>query len=116
MISAEKKTRPIHHRLYLTLAILTAVLSLADYAYTMFGMGRVPGMEEGNPFFSLLLDRPWMAVVYKVVVIPGAMWVMYRFRERPVARFGLWLCCGVYVGLTVKAAYMLITYRQYFFS
>ena len=103
-------------RLYLLLAIGTQILSLVDFAYTVFGIGRIPGMKEGNPFFAVLLGSPWMAAAYKLVVIPAALWAMYKFRARPLARFGLWLCFAVFAYLGVKAAYMLVVYRQYLFA
>ena len=105
----------IHARLYLVLAAVTYALNLLDFAYTVFGLERLPGMQEGNPFFAMLLRAPWLAAAYKLLVIPAAFYIMYRFRSRPLARAGLWLCFTIFAVLGVKAAYMLITYRQYFF-
>ena len=54
------------------------------------------------------LLRPRWAMKY--VVTPLALWFLYRFRERPMARFGLWLCFLAYLIIDGWALYVVLTY------
>ena len=100
----------IHSRLYLGLAIATQMLSLVDLTYTSLGLRFIPDSFEANPFFGGILLKPWATLGMKYVVTPLALWFLYRFRSRPMARFGLWLCFLAYLIIDGWALYVVLTY------
>ena len=97
-------------RLYLALAVGTQILSLLDFIYTTVGLRLVPGSFEMNPFFGGILSTPWAALGLKFVLIPAALWLLYHFRRRPLARVGLWLCFLAYLAFDAFALYIVLTY------
>ncbi len=97
-------------RRYLLLAVGTQVLSLLDFIYTTVGLRLIPGSFEINPFLGGILGTPWAALGMKLVLIPAALWTLYHFRYRPLARVGLWLCFLAYLVFDAVALYIVLTY------
>lgn len=81
--------------------IIIYVLSLFDLGCTLYLTSRFGVDVETNPFGRFLLTRDWAAVIYKVIVVGGALGVLYRFRDNAVARYASWLVLGVYAAIAI---------------
>ena len=84
----------------LLLVFFTYVCSLFDLWYTMYALDFVEGARELNPVFALLMRRPLAAVVYKYAVLPLALYLLYRNRDKRIAVWGIYLCALCF-GITV---------------
>ncbi len=103
----------VHARLYLALAIGTQSLSLLDFIYTTVSLRLIPDSFEFNPFFGGILQTPWATLGLKFVLIPAALWILYHFRRRRLARVGLWLCFSAYLFFDAMALCIVFTYWKY---
>lgn len=63
-----------------TRLIITYVLSLFDLVCTLYLQSRF-GDIEYNPFGHVLLRNTAVAIIYKVVVIGIALYVLYHYRQ-----------------------------------
>lgn len=81
--------------------IATYILSLLDLAFTLYFKYRFGDSIEGNPFGRLLLTNEWFAVIFKVVVVGVAVYLLYRFRKHDLAIVCINLTFAAYACLTV---------------
>lgn len=96
MEAAQKRRSTI---LLAALAV-TCLCNFFDLGFTLYALENIPHAFEINPFFRLMLGAPVILFFYKFVFLPACLWVMYRARELKLARFGLWLCCVVFIANT----------------
>ena len=81
--------------------ILTYLLSLFDLACTLYLTARFGNEIEGNPFGKWLLSDKWATVIFKVVVVGALIVLLYRLRDFDLARYGMYVICGVYALLAI---------------
>ncbi len=81
--------------------ILTYLLSLFDLACTLYLTARFGNEIEGNPFGKLLLSDKLATVIFKVVVVGALIFLLWRFRDYDIARYGMYIACGVYLLLAL---------------
>ena len=81
--------------------ILTYVLSLFDLACTLYLTSKFGNDVEGNPIGRWLLSDKWAMVFFKVVVVGALIFLLWRFRDNNIARWGMYIACGVYVALAI---------------
>lgn len=89
------------------LYILTYLLSLFDLACTLYLTARFGNDIEGNPFGQWLLSDKWATVIFKVVVVGAMIYLLYRFRSYDIARYGMYIACGVYTLLAIYHLYLI---------
>ena len=80
----------------LILLLATYLCNIFDLWFTRYTLANVPGAFEMNPFYQLMLQFPVFLSIYKYAVLPIFLFIMYRFRARRLARFGLYLCSAVF--------------------
>ena len=90
-----------HSVVLLTVLAVTCLCNFFDLGFTLYALEHIPHAFEINPFFRLMLKAPVVLYFYKFVLLPVALWVMYRARKLKLARFGLWLCFTVFVVNTI---------------
>ena len=83
------------------LYILTYILSLFDLACTLYLTARFGNDIESNPFGKWLLSDKWATVIFKVVVVGALIFLLWRFRDYDIARWGMYIACGVYLLLAL---------------
>lgn len=81
--------------------ILTYLLSLFDLACTLYLTARFGNDVEANPFGKWLLSDKWATVIFKVVVVGALIFLLWRFRDYDIARWGMYIACGVYTALAI---------------
>lgn len=104
-----REERP-RSRLYLSLAVGTQILSLLDFIYTAVGLRVMPDSHEINPLLDGILLTPWATLGLKLLIIPAALWLLYRFRAHTLAKVGLWLCFLIYLANDAIALFIVLTY------
>ena len=97
--------KPKHSLFLIILLLITYACSLFDLWYTLHALEFVPGAEEMNPVFRMALDHPQFLVIYKHALFPLGLYILYRCRERAVARVGIYLATALFV---VNTAYQLL--------
>ena len=81
--------------------IATYILSLFDLGCTLYLTHRF-GDIEGNPLVKrLILEKPIIVVLYKVVVVGAGLLTLYKLREHKAAVVASWVVFAVYVLLAV---------------
>ena len=75
-------------------AMTTYCLSILDLTFTHYWLSI--GVEELNPLFQ---NVPW-SIFYKVVIIGLLLWFLAS-RTEPIAKWGIRLCMGVYIGINI---------------
>ncbi|MBQ8390751.1 MAG: hypothetical protein IJX52_07210 [Oscillibacter sp.] len=85
---------------YAALLVLTYLMNLFDLHYTLWALTR-PGVWELNPLCRAALAVPGMLEVYKYAGFPLLLWLLYRFREVPLARFGIYSSFAVFLTNTL---------------
>lgn len=75
-------------------AVTTYFLSLLDLMQTHYMLSI--GVEELNPLFQ---NMPW-AIFYKVIIV-GLLLLFLASRTEPIAKWGIRLCMGVYIGINI---------------
>ena len=88
--------------------ILTYLLSLFDLACTLYLTTRFGNDIEGNPIGKWLLSDKWAVVIFKVVVVGELIYLLWRFRDYDIARWGMYIACGVYVLLAIYHIILII--------
>ena len=78
------------------LYILTYLLSLFDLARTLYLTTKFANDIEGNPFGMWLLSDKWATIIFNVVVVGALIFLLWRFRNCDIARWGMYIACGVY--------------------
>lgn len=91
-----------HSPLLLAVLLATYLCNLFDLGYTLYALEHVPHAFEMNPAFRLMLRSPWFLYLYKFALLPLLLLGMYHVRETKIARFGIWLCAGIFA---VNTAY-----------
>lgn len=81
--------------------IFTYLLSLFDLACTLYLTARFGNDIEGNPFGKWLLSDKWATVIFKVVVVGALIFLLWRFRDYDIARWGMYIAYGVYLLLAL---------------
>lgn len=97
--------KPKHSFFLIALLLITYACSLFDLWYTLHALEFVPGAEEMNPIFRLALQHPQFLVIYKHALFPLGLYILYRCRERAIARLGIYLATALFV---VNTAYQLL--------
>ena len=88
-------------RISLKYAALTAYLmNLFDLHYTLWALER-PGVWEWNPFCRAAMRLPYGLEMYKYAAVPLLLWLLYRCRELPLARWGIWAVFLVFSATTL---------------
>lgn len=94
------------HSVFLILLLLiTYACSLFDLWYTLHALEFVQGAQEMNPVFRLALQHPLFLVIYKHAIFPLGLYILYRCRDKGVARAGIYLATAVFV---INTAYQLL--------
>lgn len=84
--------------------IATYILSLFDLGCTLYLTHRF-GDIEGNPLVKrLILEKPIIVVLYKVVVVGAGLLTLYKLREHKAAVVASWIAFIVYALLAVYHA------------
>ena len=89
------------------LYILTYLLSLFDLACTLYLTARFGNEIESNPIGRILLSDKWAVVIFKVVVVGALIVLLYRLRDFDLARYGMYVTCGVYTLLAIYHLYLI---------
>ena len=84
----KKKQAP----LLLFFVLITYLCNLFDLWYTLYALDFVPGAYEKNPAMGYLLQRPWLAVIYKYALLPLGLYLLYRNRQHRIAVWGIYFC------------------------
>lgn len=79
-------------------AAAVCLCNFYDLWHTRYALQNLPGVTEFNPFCRALLGLPWALEVYKCILVPLGLYVLYRRRSLVLARWGLY-ACGVVFGL-----------------
>jgi len=89
-------------------AALLAVLlfNLADYGLTLYHLAH--GAQEANPIMLWMLGHPPMFHVYKLVIVPAFLGIVWLSRAGVHPRR-----LGVYVGVTAAAYTALMGWHVY---
>ena len=103
-----KESLKAHSPLLLAVLAATYLCNLFDLGYTLYALANVPHAYEMNPMFRLMLRAPGFLCLYKFLLLPLLLLAMYRVRETKIARFGIWLCFGIFA---VNTAYQLWSVR-----
>ena len=90
-----------HRPLLILLAVFTYICNLFELWYTLYVLDHVPNAREINPVMVRLLEQPILAVLYKYAGLPLALYILYRNRDKAVARLGIWLCALCFGGTVV---------------
>ena len=88
--------------------ILTYLLSLFDLACTLYLTARFGNEIESNPIGRILLSDKWTVVIFKVVVVGALIFLLWRFRDYDIARYGMYIACGVYTALAIYHIVLII--------
>lgn len=81
--------------------IATYILSLFDLGCTLYLTAKFGNDVEGNPIGKWLLSDKWATVIFKVVVVGAMIYLLYRFKNYDLARYGMYLALGVYTLLAI---------------
>ena len=83
------------------LLALTAILNVADYAFTLRAV-HIMGKAEANPVMDAILHTPFFPI-YKVILVPLGIYFLWRVRNK--VRFTRHLIrLGAAVGFVVYGA------------
>ena len=92
--------------------IITFVLNIADYLFTLYFV-HLYGLEvEANPFGRWLLEKPWRGIVFKVLGIAALLAVLYVFRSHKIAVIGSWIVMVAYAALVIYHIVLLVITRR----
>jgi len=81
------------------LLFLVFILNVLDAAFTSIVVGNALAVEV-NPLMGALLDIgivPFILVKLSIILL--SLRVLWKYRERKIARFGAWLCVLIYTML-----------------
>ena len=92
------KKQKSHSPLLLGLIVLAYLTNLFDLGFTLYALENVSHAFEMNPMIRLMLQAPWTLYLYKFVVIPFFMVVLYHLRDMKLARIGIWISAIYYTG------------------
>lgn len=81
--------------------ITTYILSLLDLFFTLYFTKKYGIDIEANPLWRLMLQKTWVAVLVKVVIVGIAILSLYIFRRYKVAKIGITVCTIVYTLLLI---------------
>lgn len=95
-----------HQPFLIFLIAVTYLCNLFDLWYTFYALDFGRNTYEANPAYRVMLEHPYLAVVYKYAVLPLLLYLLYKLRDRLAARLGLYLCAAFFIGNTV---YQLLT-------
>ena len=99
------------HSLFLiALLVIAYACNLFDLWYTLHALELVPGAEEMNPIFHMALAHPHFLVIYKHALFPLGLYILYRCRDRALARAGIYLVTALFV---CNTAYQLLMLPQW---
>lgn len=88
--------------------IITFVLSIADYLFTLYFV-RLYGLEvEANPIGRWLLEEPWRGIVFKVLGVAALLAVLYVFRSYKIEVIGSWIVMVAYAALVIYHIVLLV--------
>lgn len=87
--------------------IFTYLLSLFDLGCTLYLTARFGDEVEANPFGKWLLSDKWATVIFKVVVVGAMIYLLWRFKNYDIARYGMYVACGVYVLLALYHIFLI---------
>lgn len=88
--------------------IFTYLLSLFDLGCTLYLTARFGNDVEANPFGKWLLSDKWATVIFKVVVVGAMIYLLWRFKNYDIARYGMYVACGVYTALAIYHIVLII--------
>lgn len=92
--------------------IITFVLSIADYLFTLYFV-HLYGLEvEANPIGRWLLEKPWRGIVFKVLGVAALLAVIYVFRSYTIAVVGSWIVMVAYAALVIYHIVLLVITRR----
>ena len=69
---------------------------------------KLENVTEANPFGQWLLSDKWATVISKVVVVGALIFLLWRFRDYDIARWGMYIACGVYTALAIYHIVLII--------
>ena len=92
--------------------IITFVLNIADYLFTLYFV-HLYGLEiEANPIGRWLLKKPCRGIVFKVLGIAALLAVLYVFRSHKIAVIGSWIVMVAYAALVIYHIVLLVITRR----
>ena len=80
--------------------VLILLLNVLDYGLTWHWL-RIGVAEEGNLILRPFVGHPVSFALVKGGLIIGGCSVLWRYRDRALARMGAGLCAGFYCGVSV---------------
>jgi hypothetical protein len=81
---------------WLCCTIILLACNALDAAFTLCAI-ELGDATEANPLMSVLLDRgPLQFVVTKHILVSLGLVLLWRLRDRPLARGGAWTALAVY--------------------
>ena len=100
-----------HTPFLIFLIVVTYLCNIFDLWYTLFALDFVGTAREINPFVNYLLgEHPLLVVLYKYAVLPLGLCLLYHFRSRKAAVFGIYLCALCFVATVVYQLLMMPRY------
>lgn len=92
----------------LTRLITTYLFSLADLFLTVRLVRKYGFDVEANPFGRWMLQDPVRLVLFKVIAIAVALFVLWIFRERLSAKIASWVVAIAFLALVLYHVGILI--------
>ena len=99
-----------HSAFLMTLLLITYLCNLFDLWYTLYALDLVSGAEELNPVFRMALRHPQALVIYKYALFPLGLYILYRCRDKTIARLGIYFAAALFV---INTAYQLLMLPQW---
>lgn len=78
------------------LAAAVCLCNFYDLWHTRYALRNIPGVTELNPFCRTLLGLPCALEVYKCILVPLGLYVLYQRRSLALARRGMYACAVVF--------------------
>ena len=76
--------------------ILTYILSLLDLFFTLYEASIFGVDIELNPFGKVLITNVPLGIFYKAVIVGFCLYLLWKFRERKLALWGVRILFGLY--------------------
>lgn len=74
--------------------ILLSILNLFDYILTILNRGN---FEEANPLTRPIIDNTLALTILKLIIVPICVYVLWKFRDRPIVKIASIVLCVVYL-------------------
>ena len=100
--------RKKHDPFLIFLLVVTYLCNIFDLWYTLIALDFVRTAQEINPFVNYLLgEHTLLVVLCKYPVPPLGLYLLYRFRHKPIAVLGIYLRALCFIGTVVYQLLMM---------